>query len=293
MFITCKIADILFKFNIISPLTIANGAEKFRGFAINNTDNVDYPIDIIDAISTDKINTKKNLFSADNSGMPIGFKWSIAQTDDNCDCITVDYDNDPTYNWVQLILRQQDATMLVCRKEGASTAIDPFIYPLFNIMLSRIANRRGAMLIHCSLIEYNGEGYLFTAPSGTGKSTMARIWRDNIGATIINDDMLFLVPQADNTVIGYNIPMSYYIDRPKSVRLKAMHLIFQSPTNVVKHLGGAEATMRILGNSIFQSTSKEQVGRQIAIVNKICTIVNIYEVGFKPDADIIQNIINQ
>lgn len=43
---------------------------------------------------------------------------------------------------------------------------------------------------HSSSLEMDGRAYIFTAPSGTGKSTHARLWREYFGGrvTAINDD---------------------------------------------------------------------------------------------------------
>lgn len=48
----------------------------------------------------------------------------------------------------------------------------------------------GCFVFHGAAISYNGLGYLFTAPSGTGKSTHIRLWRQYIGkdVDIINGD---------------------------------------------------------------------------------------------------------
>lgn len=45
------------------------------------------------------------------------------------------------------------------------------------------------LLIHGSAVAVDGKGYLFLAPSGTGKSTHTRLWREYFGdrAEMIND----------------------------------------------------------------------------------------------------------
>ena len=45
-------------------------------------------------------------------------------------------------------------------------------------------------LMHCSAVAVDGKAYLFAAPSGTGKSTHTRLWREVFGerAVMINDD---------------------------------------------------------------------------------------------------------
>lgn len=50
--------------------------------------------------------------------------------------------------------------------------------------------RYQTFLFHGSAIAIDGEGYIFTAPSGTGKSTHTRLWREVYGdrVVMVNDD---------------------------------------------------------------------------------------------------------
>ena len=50
------------------------------------------------------------------------------------------------------------------------------------------------LLFHGSVVAVDGDGYLFTAKSGTGKSTHTRLWRRVLGdrAVMVNDDKPFL-----------------------------------------------------------------------------------------------------
>lgn len=60
-----------------------------------------------------------------------------------------------------------------------------------------------AFLFHGSAICMNGEGFLFTAKSGTGKSTHTRIWRRVFGEEVIvvNDDKPLLLVGEDAVMI--------------------------------------------------------------------------------------------
>lgn len=60
--------------------------------------------------------------------------------------------------------------------------------------ISREALRYQTFLFHGSAIAMDGEGYIFTAPSGTGKSTHTRLWREVYGdrVVMVNDDKPFL-----------------------------------------------------------------------------------------------------
>ena len=59
--------------------------------------------------------------------------------------------------------------------------------------------QRGVLLIHSAAIAVDGKAYLFTAPSGTGKSTHIRFWKKKFGdrAIIVNGDkpLVSVTPQ--------------------------------------------------------------------------------------------------
>ena len=52
---------------------------------------------------------------------------------------------------------------------------------------------KGVLLFHGAAVAYGGRAYVFTAPSGTGKTTHVRLWLDNIpGCHVLNGDKPFL-----------------------------------------------------------------------------------------------------
>jgi hypothetical protein len=63
----------------------------------------------------------------------------------------------------------------------------------------------GGVSLHASCLDYNAKALLFTAPSGTGKSTQARIWEKHYGARIISGDRPFLHHFEDG-VRAYGVP---------------------------------------------------------------------------------------
>ena len=60
------------------------------------------------------------------------------------------------------------------------------------------------ILFHGSVVAVDGKGYLFTAVSGTGKSTHTRLWREYLGdrAVMVNDDKPLLKIKDNVTVYG-------------------------------------------------------------------------------------------
>lgn len=67
----------------------------------------------------------------------------------------------------------------------------------------------GVLLLHGSAVAVDGRGYLFTAKTGTGKSTHTRLWRQVFGdrAVMVNDDKPFL-RIADDGIFLYGTPWS-------------------------------------------------------------------------------------
>lgn len=66
---------------------------------------------------------------------------------------------------------------------------------------------QGILLFHGSVVAVDGKAYLFTAKSGTGKSTHTRLWREYFGdrAVMINDDKP-LIQVTDDGIYAYGTP---------------------------------------------------------------------------------------
>ena len=74
--------------------------------------------------------------------------------------------------------------------------------------ICRVLPRYDAFLFHSAAIEYKGRAYLFSAPSGTGKSTHIRLWRRNFGSAIdiINGDKPIVRKNSDGVFCAYGTP---------------------------------------------------------------------------------------
>ena len=98
-------------------------------------------------------------------------------------------------------------------------------------------------LFHCSAIAFDGEGVLFTAPSGTGKSTHARLWRECFGerVTIINDDKPLLRVKEDGIYV-YGTPWcgKHGIETNTSVKVKAVAIIERAAENATEGISFEE-----------------------------------------------------
>ena len=112
----------------------------------------------------------------------------------------------------------------------------------------------GAMLIHSSAISLDGEAYLFTAPSGTGKSTHTRLWREHFGerAVMVNDDKP-IVREQDGRFFVYGTP---YMGQHKlganiSAPVKAVCIVTRGTKNEIERLSAAECISMILNQTLM------------------------------------------
>lgn len=166
---------------------------------------------------------------------------------------------------------------------------DPFAYPLGTILLNYIFYEKNSIVIHASGVkDGQRDGYVFTAVSGTGKSTMAALWEKQ-GAKIINDDRLILRPNKEG-VIMTNAPMPYYQDINKESLVTAIFLIKQSPHNYIKPVSKVAAITGIMSNCIQFHYDAKMVKQQLQTLMTIENKCKVYELGFKPDVEIVELI---
>ncbi|MCW3805979.1 hypothetical protein [Plebeiibacterium marinum] len=164
--------------------------------------------------------------------------------------------------------------------------IDPLIHPLGSLLLLYLVHQKGGLLMHASGIVDQGNAYVFTGVSGIGKSTMCRLWKE-CGARAVNDDRVVLRLQGDDVIV-YNNPMPYYAQFPVQSTLNKIFLLKQSPENYIKPLKGVFAYSRVLGNFIQQFYDKDMIRQHLEYIEKVLLKVEVYELGFKPDYDIVK-----
>ena len=93
------------------------------------------------------------------------------------------------------------------------------------------------LLLHGSTIAVDGSAYLFTARSGTGKSTHTRLWREVFGqrAVMINDDKPFL-QLAEGQILAFGSPWSgkHGLDTNISAPLRGICLLERGAENQIR-----------------------------------------------------------
>jgi hypothetical protein len=114
--------------------------------------------------------------------------------------------------------------------------------------LSETLLSEGVLLFHGSAVALDGEAYLFAAPSGVGKSTHARLWRQLWGDRLhmVNDDKPFLrVTSAGVWVCGSPWDGKHRLSENLCVPLRGICFLEQAEKNEASPLTAAEAFPRL------------------------------------------------
>ena len=112
--------------------------------------------------------------------------------------------------------------------------------------------RHNGMMLHSSCVEKDGFAYLFSARSGTGKSTHTHLWLKNLeGTRIINDDKPALVYD-NGKWYACGTPFSGKTDENIDVKIpvRAITFLHRSEKNTVKKIPPVQAVGLLLEQTI-------------------------------------------
>ncbi len=144
---------------------------------------------------------------------------------------------------------------------------------------SILLNKYGSFIFHGSAISYKDNGYIFTAPSGTGKSTHVNNLRKVLGDEIkyINDDKP-IIKIEDNTPFIYGSPWEgkHFLGSNIKAKLKAFIFLEQDNKNSVKEVDFNEFLTKILSQSQKPKTVFEGEKLLDVIVNFTNSNVKFY-----------------
>jgi hypothetical protein len=183
----------------------------------------------------------------------------------------------------QQIYRKGDHSRILVLRQAVLDRIRSKIV-LRSMELEHQLSQRAGFLLHASVIEWKGRAILFTAPSGTGKSTQAELWRRLNGAQIINGDRCAVTVEEDR-VIAWGIPFcgTSGIYRNVSLPLGAIVYLSQASESSVQKLTGFLAFRCIWEGCSVNVWNQEDVGSSTQAVLDTVQRVPILHLACTPD----------
>ena len=146
------------------------------------------------------------------------------------------------------------------------------------------------LLFHGSVVAVDGQAYLFTAKSGTGKSTHTRLWRELLGdrAVMVNDDKPFLQITEDR-VIAYGSPWNgkHHLGRNIAVPLKAICILERAEVNHIQAIPPKYALTTLIQQS-SRPMNGALMGKYMELIDGLSRKVNFYRMGCTMSLDAAQ-----
>ena len=118
----------------------------------------------------------------------------------------------------------------------------------------------GGFFLHCSCLSIDGQAIVFTAPSGTGKSTHAALWRRHFGDRVemINDDKP-LVREEDGRFVIYGTPWNgkHHIGNNISAPIAAVFFLEQAKENSAEPLSAFNSLGLLMQQTILPTKRED------------------------------------
>ena len=186
--------------------------------------------------------------------------------------------------------REREMSIREARLEGRADPRHSLQY-LETIALQRkIAERLLAfdtILFHGSAVAVDGACYLFTAKSGTGKSTHTRLWRELLGerAVMVNDDKPFL-RIADGGVTAYGTPWNgkHRLGANIAVPLKAICILERGEENRIVPITAKEALPMLLQQS-HRPADRRMLMKYLELLDGLAEGTAFYRLECNMDSD--------
>ena len=144
---------------------------------------------------------------------------------------------------------------------------------------------RNILLFHGSVVAIDGNAYLFTAKSGTGKSTHTRLWREVFGdrAVMVNDDKPFLEIR-ENQVIAHGSPWNgkHRLGENISLPLRAICILERGETNEIHPITPAQALPMLIQQS-QRPQDKSKLPIYMDLIDQLSSRVSFYRMRCNMD----------
>jgi hypothetical protein len=146
-------------------------------------------------------------------------------------------------------------------------------------------------MLHSSAIAYRGNAYLFSGPSGVGKSTHTRQWQQTFGEAVqvFNDDKPAL-RYVDGRWYAYGTPWCGKdgINQNKKVPLAGICFLKQGQENRIRRLTPAESIARVMSQTYYRYRLAENMDLLLNQIDKLVREIPIYELENFPGEEAVR-----
>lgn len=138
----------------------------------------------------------------------------------------------------------------------------------------------GRFFLHASAVVYNDEAYLFSARSGTGKSSHTAHWlKEFDGSYILNDDKPVIFPQNEGvSVFGTPFAGKTDLHVNKKLPLRGVCFLKQGEENKITRISDEKAIALTLNNT-YRPKNAEGMNLLLDMIERVVKQTDMFEMS--------------
>ena len=188
---------------------------------------------------------------------------------------------------------EQEKSLREAALEGKPAILYPDPYLETLAVYRKIAARMpeyDTWLMHGSAVAVGEEAFLFTAASGTGKTTHTRLWLEQIpGAYVVNGDKpLLRIRDGLCEVCGTPWSGKENMNRNVTVRLRAICFLHRGAENRIEEISFRDAAPHLLQQS-FRCSNPSVMQKTMTLIRSLGDCVRFYRLfcNMEPEAALV------
>ncbi|MCI7129883.1 MAG: PqqD family protein [Lachnospiraceae bacterium] len=163
-----------------------------------------------------------------------------------------------------------------CRRRNSETLREELFHGIrFAFLLA--ASRKGLYAIHSASILYKEKAWLFSAPSGTGKSTHAKLWQEQYDTPPLNGD-LNLLGMEDGKPVVYGLPWcgTSGIFTEKTYALGGVIFLQRDTSDHVRTLTPDARSLMLSQRLISPTWTREMLGSTLDFCEQLASLITSF-----------------
>ena len=170
-------------------------------------------------------------------------------------------------------------------KKGNQSSLLSF--PTDRVFFSTLLGKRKGMIVHSCCFILGGKGYVFVGHSGSGKTTIAKIFLKQV--KLLNDDQAVIRKKRNNFCLFGN---PWYGETgkisPDSAPLGTIFFLHKAKENRLKVANKKEAVLALFGCAIKPLIDREWAEKTLELCEEMAEKVPCYHLYFKKDKSVVE-----
>lgn len=140
------------------------------------------------------------------------------------------------------------------------------------------------LFLHASAVLLDGKAYLFSADSGTGKSTHTEKWCRLFGARYLNDDKPAL-RQVEGCWKAYGTPWSgkHDLSLPAGAPIGGIAFLKRGEENKIRQMMASEALPLFMQQSLWRLPEVKMMEKQLELADKLLSQIPLWDLRCRND----------